>query len=149
MSENSLTRFELQSIRKLLMLEVAEAAKCIGKVTPRSWQHWERGDRAIPVEVNLEMYDLLKQRRNLINQLLSEKSFQNRVHKWYVSFDLFEKDFPGISEKWWRFYQSVIAGAIDATTSKVKLSDDEPTDKTSVMYLYLIEKNKKDAKRAQ
>lgn len=61
---------ELQALRKLLMLEVAEAAEFVGKVNVRSWQYWEAGRSAVPYDVETEMLDLESIRDHHINALL-------------------------------------------------------------------------------
>ena len=43
-----MTNTELKQLRKLLFLDVTEAAKLIGECKQRSWQRWESGSRAIP-----------------------------------------------------------------------------------------------------
>lgn len=46
-----MTPATLQALRRLLLFSVDEAALLIGDVSPRSWQYWERGERAIPADV--------------------------------------------------------------------------------------------------
>lgn len=60
---------ELQASRKLLMLDVSEAAEDIGKVSPRTWQYWESGRNAVPADVEREMLDLLSQRTEMMKPL--------------------------------------------------------------------------------
>ena len=58
---------ELQAARKLLCLSVAEAAKHIGKVTPRSWQKRDRGENRVPNGVEEKIIGLLQKRLDMIS----------------------------------------------------------------------------------
>ncbi|MGP7732915.1 Aca2/YdiL-like domain-containing protein [Oceanimonas smirnovii] len=61
-----MTNYELQALRKLLMLEVSEAAREIGNVSPRSWQYWESGRSPVPDDVAHQIRDLADMRIQLI-----------------------------------------------------------------------------------
>jgi len=63
---------ELQAARKLLFLSVAEAAKHIGKVTPRSWQKWERGENRVPNNVEEKIIMLLQKRLDMISEIAKQ-----------------------------------------------------------------------------
>lgn len=51
MSWSQLNNFELQAIRKLLCLDVSEAAELVAKVSNRTWQYWESGCSPVPHDV--------------------------------------------------------------------------------------------------
>ena len=57
-----MTPLELKVARKLLGLSTVEAAEHIGKVSKRSWEYWENGQRTIKPDVE-----------ELINSCLQEE----------------------------------------------------------------------------
>lgn len=61
-----MTNFELRQLRKLLFLEVTEAAKHVAEVEPRTWQRWEDGSRKIPLDVEQTMQMLSLTRTDLL-----------------------------------------------------------------------------------
>src|SRR3546814_1610125 len=63
---------ELQATRKLLMLDVAEAADLIGQVSPRTWQYWESGRNTVPADVSDEMQALLSIRGEMIDAITEQ-----------------------------------------------------------------------------
>ena len=99
----------LQAARKLLYLDVAEAAEHIGKVTPRSWQHWEKGDRPIPDDVWLSIETMLIKRRD---RLLLEFTPGDPNYEYYHSLDDWERDTGNRNVLWWRLAQSVASELI-------------------------------------
>ncbi|MCW7763393.1 DUF1870 family protein [Photorhabdus luminescens] len=105
-----MTNKELQALRKLLMLDVTEAAKFIGKVSTRSWQYWETGRSAVPSDVKEEMLDLMAVRLEMMSEI--DKKLVNNENielKFYSNFADFEKDNPGGNVVTWRLSQSVAA----------------------------------------
>lgn len=107
-----MNNLELQAARKLLMLDVTEAAEEIAGVSPRSWQYWESGQRTIPEDVINEMYALLSIRTDKIDQLtdLLEKTTDGQLLlKYYLSFEQYQDKHPDAKKMQWRIEQSVAA----------------------------------------
>lgn len=101
---------ELQAARKLLMLEVSEAAELIGKVSVRSWQYWESGRSAVPDDVETEILDLLTIRGMKIDSYLPGIEAGEVVQlPFYNNFEQFEQANPGQNRVSWRIEQSVAA----------------------------------------
>ncbi|WP_118986296.1 Aca2/YdiL-like domain-containing protein [Photorhabdus sp. CRCIA-P01] len=70
-----MTNKELQALRKLLMLDVKEAAECIGGVSSRTWQYWEAGRYPIPQDVESAIKDFVNLRNSLLKRRISEWRF--------------------------------------------------------------------------
>lgn len=81
---------ELQALRKLLMLEVAEVAEFVGKVNVRSWQYWEAGRSAVPADVETEMLDLESSRDFQIESLLKSTESNDATRFQLPYFSSFE-----------------------------------------------------------
>ena len=64
-----MTPLELKVARKLLGLSTVEAAEHIGKVSKRSWEYWENGQRTIKSDVEELMNSLLSRRREIIAEV--------------------------------------------------------------------------------
>lgn len=64
-----MTPLELKVARKLLGLSTVEAAEHIGKVSKRSWEYWENGQRTIKPDVEELINSLLSRRREIIAEL--------------------------------------------------------------------------------
>jgi len=110
MSWSQLNNFELQAARKLLCLEVSEAAEYIGKVSNRTWQYWEAGRSKVPADVDSELYALIQFRNDLINTTLDElEDLDVGAFRWYHTLDAFNFDYPGENKVMWRLHQSVCA----------------------------------------
>lgn len=112
MSWNNINNSELQAMRKLLMLDVAEAAELIGKVSARSWQYWESGKTPVPADVDEEIYSLIQIRNDRINDLSKwqlDNDGETLEMDYYHAFDLFEAENPGKSKLDWRLHQSVVS----------------------------------------
>ncbi|SFC49197.1 DUF1870 family protein [Pragia fontium] len=101
-----MNNFELKQLRKLLFLSPSEAAEEIGNVETRTWQRWEKGERAIPLDVisKIQMLALTRQER------LSVEPDSNDYNYQYI--ELFD-DFINVSGVKsivkWRLAQSVAA----------------------------------------
>lgn len=98
-----MNNFELQALRKLLFLDVAEAAKWIGDVTPRTWQRWEDGTRNLPADVADQMNDWCQ----LYSDTLEEKRHNNRAVVYYRSLDEFEVATGKRNVVVWRITQAI------------------------------------------
>ena len=97
---------ELKMLRKLFFLEVAEAAKYIGEVEPRTWQRWEEGTRKVPLDIAETMQMLALTR----SDFLAVEFDENDVS--YLYFDNIEdhaKELGITSVIKWRLAQSVAA----------------------------------------
>ena len=66
-----MTPLELKVARKLLGLSTVEAAEHIGKVSKRSWEYWENGQRTIKPDVEELINSLLARRREIIAEVYS------------------------------------------------------------------------------
>ena len=64
-----MTPLELKVARKLLGLSTVEAAEHIGKVSKRSWEYWENGQRTIKPDVEELINSLLARRREIIAEV--------------------------------------------------------------------------------
>lgn len=99
-------------MRKLLMLDVAEAADLIGNATPRAWQRWESGDRSIPDDVKETMFSLIQDRNEMISDL-TQWQYDNEgallKMKYYHAFEQFEAENKGTTKIDWRLHQAVVS----------------------------------------
>lgn len=110
---------ELQALRKLLMLDVGEAARIIGKVSARSWQYWEAGRSNVPDDVADLMNALLTQRQAIIeaiehrvrqhSEAPDDEHGQRLQLPFYSSLEEYQKDHPEEGSMAWRAYQSAVA----------------------------------------
>ncbi|MGV6475553.1 DUF1870 family protein [Azotobacter beijerinckii] len=104
---------ELQAIRKLLMLDVREAAEEIGKVSVRSWQYWEAGRSKVPVDIDVEMNLLLEvrlERMGVIDDQLAALPEGEKLRlPYYLSFEQYLKANPGAKKTLWRMDQGIAA----------------------------------------
>ena len=64
-----MTPLELKVARKLLGLSTVEAAEHIGKVSKRSWEYWENGQRTIKPDVEELINSLLARRKKFIAEV--------------------------------------------------------------------------------
>ncbi|MGC6378186.1 DUF1870 family protein [Bisgaard Taxon 45] len=99
-----MTKEQLQQLRKALFLDVAESAEFVGNVSPRAWQRWESGDRAIPSDVENKMLALTKIQEDAIHIALNDDGYSYS----FYDYDSFSQEF-GKSKLKWRLYQSVLA----------------------------------------
>lgn len=106
-----MTNKELQALRKLLMLDVSEAAEYIGKLkSPRAWQYWEAGRSPVPDDVVNSMLDLGDKRLTMIDELEKQiKKSPNNQPVYYLHFEDFQEKQPKGTVIDWRLGQSVAA----------------------------------------
>ncbi|SES12229.1 protein of unknown function [Vreelandella subterranea] len=103
---------ELQALRKLLMLDVREAAEEIGQVSARSWQYWESGRYQIPSDVAEKMWAAVEIYKHLKAQIDSLATKQTGFDmSYYTRFDEYLRDHPGKSIIDWRIEQAVASEA--------------------------------------
>jgi len=94
---------KLQAARKLLFLDVREAAEDIGNFSIRHWQHLEAGDRTIPEDVKVKILHLLKLRQELMQNQYSGKI------EYFLNFEDFQKKNANGTKIDWKIQQSVFA----------------------------------------
>lgn len=140
MSWQELNNHELQAMRKLLMLDVSEAAELIGKVSNRTWQYWEAGRNKVPADVDMEMYALVSQMQECINGAFEE---DNDVIKWYHTFEDFQKDYEKGNHVWWKVHQAV-CGQLFADGEANELRSDIEADKESYIYKFFSRTREED-----
>lgn len=97
---------ELKMLRKLFFLEVAEAAKHIGDVEPRTWQRWEDGTRNIPLDVIQTMQMMALTRADL---LAVEFNDSNAAYLYFDTLEDHAKALGATSVIKWRMAQSIAA----------------------------------------
>ena len=104
---------ELQALRKLFFLSVAEAAEHIGGVSARSWQFWESGRYSIPADVAERMLQLAQRRLKIIEtceDLINEHpEASDFTQKYDMSLESFAARHKGATLIDWRIAQSVAA----------------------------------------
>ncbi|MGV2930163.1 DUF1870 family protein [Vreelandella venusta] len=103
---------ELQALRKLLMLDVREAAEEIGQVSARSWQYWESGRYQVPSDVADKMWaavDIYKRLKAHIESLVNKQAGFDMSY--YTRFNEYLRDNPSKSIIDWRIEQAVAAEA--------------------------------------
>lgn len=61
-----MNNIDLQAARKMLFLDPQEAADCIGMVSTRTWQYWEKGEQTVPEDVSEKILALLKKRADAL-----------------------------------------------------------------------------------
>ncbi|WP_439640566.1 Aca2/YdiL-like domain-containing protein [Nevskia sp.] len=101
---------ELQACRKVLMLDVSEAAEWVGGVSPRSWQYWESGRSEVPVDVERQINDLLAIRLEMMNAC-DEKLANGEALTlpFFPSLAQYQAENPDGTPLGWRLSQSVAA----------------------------------------
>jgi len=109
---HKLTHSELQACRKLLMLDVTEAAEWIGKVSNRSWQRWESGQHEIPGDVDEEIYACIQRQQNIVSEYTQwqlDNEGEMLKMPYYHTFDQYAACNKGATKLDWRIHQSAVA----------------------------------------
>ncbi len=115
---------ELKMLRQLLFLQVVEAAKFIGKCSPRTWQLWEKGWRIIkgetievqvPIDVAEQMQFLALTRQERLEGMSVENSFNCN---YFESFNDFVEAGGPKNVLMWRLAQSVAAAIVTEEAAK-------------------------------
>ena len=108
-----MNNLELQAARKLLMMDVSEAAAEIGKVSPRTWQYWESGRSKVPTDVALEIEALLEVRLERIgaidDQLAALPQGGVLSLPYHLAYETYAAANPEASRVLWRIDQSIAA----------------------------------------
>jgi len=117
---------ELQALRRMLFLEISEAAPIIGKCSKRAWQYWESGRSIPPDKVYKSLEMSIKFRNNLFNKAKKEiSSSSNKTSlKWYRLFEDFKNEYKDQNELAWRMYQSIMVGLKAEMPDGIELSND-------------------------
>lgn len=104
-----MTNHELKQLRRLLFLEVSEAAQWIGECEPRTWQRWEKGVRAIPNDV-IQRVQMLALSR--LEYLQFEHDESDPSIRYFETLDEYKAAGGGGNELKWRLAQSVAAALL-------------------------------------
>ncbi|GGB52880.1 hypothetical protein GCM10011607_11720 [Shewanella inventionis] len=119
-----MTNNELKQLRRLLFLEVNEAAKLIGECEPRTWQRWEKGDRAIPLDVSRAIQMLCLTRLERL-QVGFDEADPN--YRYFENFEDYKASGGTGNELKWRLAQSV-ATVFLCETEADKWREEETVD---------------------
>lgn len=140
MSWQCMNHYELQAMRKLLMLDVKEAVEHIGACSTRAWQNWEIGRNTVPADVDEEIYRLIGNRKLIIDNTIS---LENEIGalKFYKTLTSFISDYPKSEIISWRLHQSVTA-YLFAEGGDVELSEECDLDKDTYIYQFFSKKRK-------
>lgn len=116
---------ELQALRKLLMIDVSEAAEHIGKVSARTWQYWESSRYNIPEDVIADMSQLKLKRKNMVEQLNAKHQMKSSrggrlAIPYYQHFAAFQAKFPKGNVIDWRLHQSVSAALFESDKASLE-----------------------------
>ena|GEM_PF-1748132 len=105
-----MNNLELQAARKLLFLDITEAAELIGGASPRAWRFWEIGERSVPDDVSERITELLDIRDEMITSVVAavEKGEESKV-PYAITYDRFKARYPHSDRARWRLVQSVAA----------------------------------------
>ena len=101
-----MTHTELRQLRKLLFIDVTEAARLIGECEPRTWQRWEKGDRSVPLDV-VQTINMLSLTR--LERLQLESDDNDPSCRYFETFEEYKACGGGGNELMWRLAQSVAA----------------------------------------
>ncbi|MCT4710666.1 YdiL family protein [Enterobacteriaceae bacterium H11S18] len=108
-----MNNFALLACRKLLFLDVVEAAKHIGGVEPRTWRYYESGRSSLPDAIVKKMHNLIRRRESLLKEMrLAAQSHRQlgqgrQVVPYYVTFEQFVQE-TGLDDVLeWRLDMSV------------------------------------------
>lgn len=99
-----MTRYELKQLRKLLFIEVTEAAKFIADCESRTWQRYESGSRSIPLDVEQTIQQLALTRQE---RLQFEYDDKDPNYRYFDTFEEYKEAGGGGNELMWRLAQSV------------------------------------------
>ncbi|KEK29120.1 Aca2/YdiL-like domain-containing protein [Shewanella xiamenensis] len=113
-----MTNTELKQLRTLLFLDVTEAAQHIGDCEPRTWQRWEKGDRAVPVDVAQTMQMLALTR---VDMLQVEYDAADPMYQYFSEYEDFKAatGATGASVLKWRLAQSVSAQLVSEQQAEI------------------------------
>lgn len=110
-----MTNNELKQLRTLLFLDVTEAAQHIGDCEPRTWQRWEKGDRAVPADVAQTMQMLALTR---VDMLQVEYDAADPMYQYFSEYEDFKAN-TGASVINWRLAQSVSAQLVSEQQAEI------------------------------
>lgn len=104
-----MNNYELKQLRRLLFLEVNEAARLIGDCEPRTWQRWEKGDRQVPADVTQSVQMLALTRMDRLQVDIDEKSPN---YRYFDKFADYKAAGGAGNELMWRLAQSVATAVL-------------------------------------
>ncbi|WP_333855252.1 Aca2/YdiL-like domain-containing protein [Leclercia sp.] len=111
----------LIACRKLLFLEVVEAARYIGDVEPRTWRYYESGRSNIPEHIAKKMMGLMQRRLNVLSEMRAEaiafrkKGEGRQAVPYYVKFEDYQNE-TGLDD--------YLEFCIDCTVKSVLFTED-------------------------
>ncbi|EEG86165.1 hypothetical protein PROPEN_01998 [Proteus penneri ATCC 35198] len=111
-----MTNLELRQLRQLLFLSPSEASSEIGRVETRTWQRWEKGDRAIPYDVIQQMQMLSLTRLELLSV---EADHSHYIYQYFDSLDEYVKAGGTHSVIKWRLSQSISAQLLSEKMAEI------------------------------
>lgn len=127
-----MTASELQALRKLLMLDIPEAARIIGGVSERSWRYWEAGRSPVPDDVEDKLVGMLSVRQRMIEQYEAEamaycenpddEEAERLQLTYYPTLEAYQAEHQQAGAPQWRCHQSAVAALYAANV--VNLRDD-------------------------
>lgn len=108
-----MNNLSLMACRKLFFLDVVEAAKYIGGVSPRTWRYYEAGRNKIPDHIVSKMKGLLQRRVTLKQEMqqialtFKERGEGRQAVPYYVTFNQYNEETGLTDYLEWRLDQSV------------------------------------------
>lgn len=111
-----MTNLELKQLRQLLFLSPSEASSEIGRVETRTWQRWEKGDRAIPLDVIEQMQMLALTRLELLSV---DTDHSHYMYQYFDSIDDYVKAGGAHSVIKWRLSQSISAQLLSEKMAEI------------------------------
>lgn len=103
----------LMACRKLMFLDVNEAAKYLGHVEPRTWRYYESGRSSLPESVIKNMHALLDRRAILLSEMRKQAQEHRQLGKgrqvvpFYATFEHFQQETGDSDVLAWRIDMSV------------------------------------------
>lgn len=138
MSWQCMNHYELQAMRKLLMLDVKDAAEHIGACSTRAWHFWETDRNTVPVDVDEEICRLIGNRKLIIDNTISSETEIGAL-KFYKTLTSFIYDYPKSNVIGWRLHQSVTA-YLFAECGDIELSEECDLDTDIYMHQFFSKK---------
>ena len=115
MSWSKLSAAEVQAVRMGLHLSVSEAAEWVANhKKPRTWQRYEDGTRAVPDDVDMELYalsQLVEEQFETLHEQATTAYLNNQVLKlpFYKTLNDWLLANTDVKPVLWRIHQSVVS----------------------------------------
>jgi hypothetical protein len=103
----------LLACRKLLFLDVVEAARLIGNVEPRTWRYYESGRSPLPESIVKKMHVLLQRREALLADMRQQAQEHRRLGQgrqvvpFFVTFEQYQRETGRQDVLEWRIDMSI------------------------------------------